>query len=243
MRYKIIIEYDGLKYSGWQRQKNRTNTIQEIIENALKQLTQQSIKITGAGRTDACVSAFNQAAHFVTDYKFDNKKFLYSINSILPNSIVIKSIRKVKDDFHARYSAKKREYIYCITTKDIAVNYQHFFKLNYVLDFKIIHEFIDFLKSNKYFKSLCKNKNDKHNFMCSIYDLSVKQIKSKNQIILKITADRFLHSMVRAIAGCLVDLGRKRLDLHQTINSIKKGETLKIYYLPGNALFLNKIYY
>ena len=243
MRYKIIIEYDGLNYSGWQRQKNRTNTIQEIIENSLKKLTQQNIKITGAGRTDALVSAYNQVAHFDTDIKFEPKKFLYSINCILPDSILIKSIKKVSLDFHARYSAKKREYIYYITTKDIAINNAHFYKLNYILNFKIISDFIAFLKSNKYFKSLCKNKIDKHNYNCNIFDIDLKQNKSKNQIILKITADRFLQSMVRAMAGCLVDLGRNRLDLHQTINSIKNGEPLKIYYLPGNALFLNKIYY
>lgn len=243
MRYKVTIEYDGLKYFGWQRQKNRSATIQEIIENALKKLTQENIKITGAGRTDACVSAYNQVAHFDTNIKIEPKKFLHSINSILPPSIVIKSIKKVSNDFHARYDAVRREYVYYMTTRDMAISYAHFYKLNYNPDFKIINDFIVFLKTNKYFRSLCKNKSDKHDFQCRIYDISIRQIKSKQQIILKISADRFLHSMVRAIAGCIVDLGRGRLGLKQTISSIKKGETLKIYYLPGNALFLNKIYY
>jgi len=243
MRYKITIEYDGTKYFGWQRQKNKSNTIQEIIENALKELTQKRIIITGAGRTDTGVSAYNQVAHFDIDRKLDTKRFLYSLNCLLPKSIVIKSLKKVRDDFNSRYDARKREYLYYITTKDIAIDYEHYYKLNYELDYNLINDFIAFLNSNKYFKSLCKNKTDEHNFQCRIFEISYKIIKSKNQIIFKIIADRFLHSMVRAILGCILDIGRKRLNLKQTISSIKKGENLKIYYLPGNALFLNKIYY
>ena len=110
--YKLTIEYDGSEYCGWQRQKKSRNSIQEVIELSLQKLLKEKITITGAGRTDAGVHAYNQVANFKTNTKIDNTdKFLYSLNSIIPKSITIKSVKKVKDDFHSRYSARKREYV------------------------------------------------------------------------------------------------------------------------------------
>jgi len=242
--YRLTIEYDGSEYCGWQRQKKLKNSIQEIIETGLEKLLKEKIKITGAGRTDAGVHAFNQVANFRTAGKIENvNKFLYSLNSIIPKSITIKSVKKVSDDFHSRYSAKKREYVYRITTKDISIGRKYYFKLNYKLDFKIIDEFIKILTGYKSFKSLCKNASDKHNFCCNMESISYKQNRKEGTIEFKLTSDRYLHSMVRAALGTLIDLGRHRIELTDTIIKFNKGEKIKATYLPANALFLNKIYY
>ena len=243
INYKITIEYDGGKYNGWQRQKNTNKTIQETIENAISTLTGDKISITVAGRTDTGVHSYNQIAHFKSEQITDPKKFIYSLNGILPGDIRIKRINNVSPEFHSRYSARMREYIYKITLYDKAIERYYYFKLIYELDFKILDEFIAFIKSNKYFKSLCKNKTDKHNFECKIEHFGYKYNKSKGEIIFKICANRFLHSMVRAIIGCSIDVSRKRLDFRNTAEKIKKGEKIRTNYLPGNALFLNKIYY
>lgn len=243
INYKITIEYDGGKYNGWQRQKNTNKTIQETIENAIRTITGIETRITGAGRTDTGVHSYNQIAHFKSAQITGTKKFLYSLNGILPGDIRIKRINRTNPEFHSRYSAKMREYMYKITLGEKAIERQYYHRLIYDIDFKILDEFIVFLKNNKYFKSLCKNKTDKHNFECRIEYFGYRYIKSRGEIIFKIRADRFLHSMVRAIIGCSIDVSRKRLDFPATAEKIKKGEKIRTNYLPGNALFLNKIYY
>jgi tRNA pseudouridine38-40 synthase len=242
--YRLTIEYDGSEYCGWQRQKKFRNSIQEVIESGLEKLLKDKIKITGAGRTDAGVHAYNQVANFKTGNRIVNiNKFLYSINSIIPKSITVKSVKKVKDDFHSRFSAKKREYIYRIVTKDISIGRKYYFKLNYKLDFKIIDEFIKILTGYKSYKALCKNASDKHNFCCDMKSITYKQNRKEGTIEFKLTSDRYLHSMVRALLGTLIDLGRNRIELSDTIIKFNKGEKIKATYLPANALFLNKIYY
>lgn len=242
--YKLTIEYDGSGYYGWQRQKKFRNTIQEFLEDNLSKLLKQKISVTGAGRTDTGVHAYNQAANFrVSCIIEDSNKFLYSLNSMLPPAITVKSIKKVRKDFHARYSAKKREYIYRITTVNISIGRNYFYKLNYELDFKVIDEFIKIISGYKSFRSLCKNSEDKHGFYCNLISLKYKINKTKGTIEFRISADRYLHSMVRAIIGVLIDLGRGKLELKETINKFNNGEKIKTTYLPANALFLNKIYY
>lgn len=242
--YKLTIEYDGSDYCGWQRQKKFRNSIQEVIETSIEKILKEEIKITGAGRTDAGVHAYNQTANFKLSSKIENvDKFLYSVNSIIPESITIKSIKKVKDDFHSRYSAKKREYIYRIVTKDISIGRKYYHKLNYKLDFIIVDEFIKILIGYKSFKSLCKNTEDKHNFCCDMKSITYKKNNEQGTIEFKLVADRYLHSMVRATIGTLIDLGRKRIELKDTIIKFNRGEKIKATYLPANALFLNKIYY
>ncbi len=242
--YKLTIEYDGSDYCGWQRQKKFRYSIQEVIEINLEKLLKEKIKITGAGRTDAGVHAYNQVANFKIDKNIEDvDKFLYSMNSITPKSITIKSVKKVKDNFHSRYSAIKREYVYRFITKDISIGRKYYHKLNYKLDFKIIDEFIKILTGYKSYKALCKNPKDKHDFHCDMKSITYRTNKKESTIEFKLISDRYLHSMVRALIGTLIDLGRKRIELTDTINKFNKGEKIKATYLPANALFLNKIYY
>lgn len=242
--YSIEIEYDGSPFQGWQRQKNQANTVQEELETGISKLLKKEVKITGAGRTDTGVHAIAQIAHFKTEQIITDKSaFLYSLNSIIPPAITVHKLKSVPDDFHARYSATSREYYYQITTKRKSVYGKYFFKLNYQLDFKVIDEFIKILEGYNSFKSLCKNSEDKHDFNCTLLSIRYRLNKRNGTIIIRIIADRFLHSMVRAITGCLIDLGRGRLDLADTVRKFKKGEKIRTTYLPANALFLKKINY
>jgi len=241
--YKMVIEYDGVDFNGWQRQKNTGNTIQEHLESSLKKLLKHEVTLTGAGRTDAEVSAFNQTANFKTDVVFDKEKLLYSLNSMLPDAIYVKSLNKTSNNFHSRYSAGKREYIYRISFRKRAIDRRYFYKLIYRVDYKLIDEMIKVFTGYKSFKSLCKNRADKHDFHCNVVKLDYRLNKSKDELTFRIISDRFLHSMVRGVIGCLIDVGRGKLDSEKTINAFKKGEKIKATYLPGNALFLKKIYY
>ncbi len=175
--------------------------------------------------------------------KIETAGIKYSLNSILPGDITIKNISLVSPEFHSRYSALKREYIYKISFCKRSLGRNEFYRINYNLDYEKIDEFINFVKELTFFRSFCKNIEDKNNFSCRIYDLRYKYKKAKNELIFAITANRFLHSMVRSIIGCALEIGRGKLKLNYVQEKTKKGEKPGSVYLPSNALFLNKIYY
>lgn len=241
--YRLTIEYDGRNFKGWQKQKITKETIQQYLEDAIEIILKEKVILYGAGRTDAGVSAFQQTANFKSERVFDLKKFLYSLNSILPLSITVKNIRKVKADFHSRYSAKKREYLYFISKDKKSIGGEFYYLINYEPDYKKVDEFIKFIKELEYFKSFCKNREDKHNFASIIYDFDYKIKNKSKEIVFRISAKRFLHSMVRSILGCTMEIASSKKDIEETKLSILKGDKIRIHYLPSNALFLNKILY
>lgn len=239
--YKLVIEYDGTDYFGWQRQKATHKTVQETIECSLKKVTGENVTLIAAGRTDTGVHAMNQTANFKTDRKLDTSKLLYSLNSVLPESITIKNAVKVKDDFNARYSAKGKEYIYRISTAKKSVGGTYYTRLSYDLNYEIIKELIQFFKGEHSFRSLCKNKTDKHNFKCNITKFTFT--KKGSELIFRIEGNRFLHSMIRALIGCIIDAARGKSDVKEIKQKFKKGDNIKATYLPAKGLTLNKIYY
>lgn len=256
LNIKLIIEYDGKNYSGWQKQKNNSlltrkqSSIQETIEDTLRVLfPKENIKLIGAGRTDAGVHALNQAANFkISRSAFnmskaaDLNKLVYSLNSILPDDITIKRAEFVKDDFHARYSAKKRVYRYLISTAKRSYNADKFFRLKTKFDIDLAKEYCKLIEGTHTFKSMCKNREDKHGFLSTVYYTKIK--KRKDGIIeFEICASRFLHSMVRAIIGMMIKIASGKITLNEFKNKFQKGEPLKIQYVPSNALILDKIIY
>jgi tRNA pseudouridine38-40 synthase len=241
--YKLVIEYDGTDYFGWQRQKVSSKTIQETLERSLKKVTGTDITLFAAGRTDTGVHASNQVVNFKSDKVFDVDSLLYSLNSVLPDSIAVKKISKVSNDFHSRFSAKKREYIYQISTGKKSINGKYYTRLNYGLNFDIINDLTEFFKGIHRFKSLCKNKTDKHDFKINITKLSYKRQNRNTELIFRIEANRFLHSMIRALIGCIIDASRGKIDVKTVKQKFLKGEQIKTTYLPAKGLILNKIYY
>ncbi len=113
--FKLTIQYDGTNYSGWQIQEN-SSTIQQKITDAVEVILKEKVNLIGSGRTDAGVHAAGQTANFKTEKNFDLSKFRYSLNSILPSDISILKIEEAAANFNARFDAKKRSYIYLIST-------------------------------------------------------------------------------------------------------------------------------
>ncbi len=243
---KLIIEYDGAAYFGWQRQKDKPS-IQQKIEKALSVLFKdETITIIGAGRTDAGVHAFKQCANFkCSKLKYlsnGNFKLKHSLNALLPDDIVIKKISKVPVDFHARYSAKKREYVYLFSNKIIALNREKIFYIRQKPDLLLAKKFCSKIIGYHSFRSLCKNKQDKHGFMCSVFSAGI--VKKKNGIFeFKITANRFLHSMVRGVVGAMLKVSTGGLSIEEFNKKFIKGDEIKIQYVPSKALFLSNVIY
>lgn len=251
---KLSIEYNGKNYFGWQKQSVRKSghsknkpTIQQTIEEALQVLfPEEKISLIGAGRTDAGVHAMGQVANFKINpgslKNKDRSRFKNSLNAILPDDISITGVGKCRKDFHSRYSAKKRLYVYYFSTRKSAVFSDFTYKLKTKFDIDLAKDYCKLLVGNNDFRNYCKNKSDKHEFRSIVYYAKVS--KQKNGIIsFEICANRFLHSMVRALAGVLLMIAGNKLTVEEFKNKFIKGEPLKIQYVPSNALFLKKIFY
>ena len=245
MRYVLEICYDGGDFSGFQRQKNLV-TIQGEIEKVLSKKLQEDISIVASGRTDTGVHAIGQIAHFDTDKKLDVDKFAYSINSMLPKSIAIKSCKLVDESFHARYSAKRKTYEYKIylskTHEPLKRKYYHI--CFYDLDINKMIEGSKYLLGEHDFKAFMAAQKIEKNTVRTIYSIEIFQRDDNKEIDIEITGNGFLHNMVRSIVGTLVDVGRGRFapqyvkEILDSKEHQKAGKTLS-----GCGLYLKSVQY
>jgi len=220
---KIVLEYDGTNYHGWQRQKNACS-IQEVLEKAISAITGEKIRITGAGRTDAGVHATGQAASFKTSTRIPLEKLPYAINSRLPDDIVVKSAVEVPEDFHARLSAKAKVYAYTIHNapfpSPLLRKYTYFFPLPLDTDamkqaaglFVGVHDFSAFRAAGSPAKTSVRRVN------------RLEVGRSEDLIRIEIEADGFLYNMVRIISGTLLDVGLHKICPEEVASIIASGE-------------------
>lgn len=241
-RYFIELSYKGTNYHGWQIQKN-AHTVQAEIEKALSTLLQQNISVVGAGRTDAGVHAKNMVAHFDCDNKIENiNHFIDKINGFLPFDISILDIRNVKNDAHARFDALSRSYEYFISLKKNPFYYELATYTHFELDVSLMNEASAMLLKNDDFASFCKLHSDNKTTFCKVS--YAKWEMRDDLLVFKITSDRFLRDMVRAIVGSLINVGRVKCSLKEfeTIIEAKKRSKAGMS-APANGLFLVDIKY
>jgi len=242
-RYKMTIAYDGSKYYGWQVQV-QSPTVQECLEKALSTIAKQSIIVTGAGRTDSGVHALAQVAHFDFPDIMSNVQLLLALRTKLPLSIQVYEIEEVHADFHARYDAKERTYQYIITLNQTPFNYLY---KTYFPRKKIdIEKFIDcipYFIGEHDFTSFAKPSPKITNHLCDIQNITIEKIN--DDIIIEITANRFLHNMVRRMVGAMVSVSHKSLQpciITEWIES-KKHSQKNYATAPPNGLYLKYIKY
>ncbi len=239
--YKLTIQYDGTNYSGWQFQQN-AKSIQEVITNSINQILRQEINLIGAGRTDAGVHALGQVANFVSDTELDLFKFKYSLNSVLPNDISVTLIEPVEINFHSRFNAKKRVYIYLFSNQKSPFYNRYSFTLFSGFDIQKLNSLSKVFFGSKDFTSFSKNNPDVQNKICEVYEARWR--KEKNLVIFYIEANRFLYGMVRTIAGSLLkassmEEGIKYLE--EIFNSKNRDSAADA--VPAKGLFLFKVKY
>jgi tRNA pseudouridine38-40 synthase len=217
MRFILKLSYNGTAYHGWQKQEN-ANSVQSMIENALKKITGLSIDIMGCGRTDTGVHAKCYFAHFEMEEEPDIE-LVYKLNSVLPSDIAIEECKKADDDFHARFDAVSREYRYFIHFKKnpFLINQSYF--VSKKLDVERMNKACEILKEYEDFASFCKKGADNKTTLCKLIKAHWEEIN--NQLIFTIIADRFLRNMVRAIVGAMVDVGLHKISLEDFKNIIE----------------------
>ena len=248
MRYRAIIEYRGTNYNGMQKQKDSSiKTIQGEIEKAISKFANENIEIDYSGRTDKGVHALGQVIHFDLQKNMDEYKVLHGINFYLTGEeIVIKKVDKVDNNFHSRFSAKSRKYLYRVLNTPIkspllATSVYHY---RYNLDMKKMNDLIDILIGKKMdFSAFCND--DSVNNVNTLKTLNKIQIIKKNEEIHFIfEAKSFLHNMIRIMVGVFLEVGRGKItkeDVISIINSKKRSD--KCTTAPACGLyFLETIY-
>lgn len=239
--YKMILQYDGTGYSGWQIQEN-AKTIQQEIINAIKIILKEEVNLIGSGRTDAGVHALGQVANFRSEKEIDLYKFQFSLNSILPQDISVLSIEKVRESFHSRFDAKKRSYIYLISQfkSPFYKNYSFFYPQK--IDLEILSDLSKLFLGRKNFSSFCKKKSEVENKFCEVNEISWSN--QFDLIVFKVSADRFLHGMVRAIVGTLLK-ALKMEKPEEYIQEVFRSEDREFAgeAVPAKGLFLYKVEY
>lgn len=240
MRYKAIISYDGTAYHGFQSQQNALG-IQSVIEKAFRLMTQQEIKIYASGRTDKGVHALGQVFHFDSEISIDETTWIHGLHRRLPLDIRIKSIKKVKDTFHARHSAKSKIYQYKIAKKPSSVfskNYEVYIEH---LDIEPIKKALPLFEGTHDFKGFCQYVKDKPTIK-TIYSVELKETKSHYTLVFH--GNSFLKYMVRSMVGTLIQIGLHRKEpqiieeIFQTKDRFLAGKTAE-----ARGLYLVKIHY
>lgn len=236
------VSYVGTNYAGWQKQDNAL-AIQEVIENAMADLGIKNPEIFASGRTDAGVHAFEQV--FNANISFNNIANLpRALNSNLPEDIRILWAKEVDKDFHSRFSAHKKTYVYRVKIADVESPFDSFYTtyLNYNLNYQKMLEASKLFIGEKDFQSFCSSHTTTPDYVRTIYSLNIS--KKDNLYEFEICGNGFLYNMVRIIVGTLIDVGRGKIEISQ-INSIfagkdrqKAGKTM-----PAKGLILKKVEY
>lgn len=212
MRYFIELSYKGTNYHGWQIQPN-SRTVQGVLNYWLSRILNFKVEVMGSSRTDSGVHAAQQYAHFnVSKELLDCEKLLYSLNSVLPNDIVVYSIFSVSEEMHARYSAISRTYQYSIVNRRDPFSNEITYFSNKNFDLFLMNEAASLLSCGPLdCKIFSKTNSGNDNYVCNI--IYAHWHKSENGITFEIMSNRFLRGMVRIIVAYLLQIGEKKITI------------------------------
>jgi len=243
MQYKLCVEYDGTNYYGWQKQKNQ-NTVQETIEKALSLLLKENVKILGAGRTDTGVHAINQYCTFKTEKNLPDSAFLFGLNHLLPKDIRVKRVVRVSDSFHVILSAKKKTYIYKILNRfePTALDRDRCWHIYGELNLSDMNKAANLIIGKKDFKAFRSSICSRLTTVRTVFESQWE--KKDDYLIYKITADGFLHNMVRILVGTMVDVGMGKLSVSDFEEVLRCGDRKKAgKTAPPQGLYLYDVFY
>ena len=243
--FKLVIEYDGTAYHGWQRQSN-TRTIQGAIEDALKTITGQSVTLIGSGRTDAGAHATGQVGSFCLETRLTSDVFAKGLNSLLPPDIVIKDCAAVDETFHARYGTRSKVYDYRILNRPTpaALFRQYAWHIRNPLHLEAIRTAMVCLKGEHDFSAFEGAGSPRSHAVRTVIDVNLARKDADGYVVFSIEADGFLRHMARNIVGTLVDVGLGKIS-PQAFEDIliSKDRRQAGITAPAHGLFLREVKY
>jgi len=241
VRYFIEISYHGKNYHGWQSQPNEI-TVQEVLEKVLSTILRNPIKLVGAGRTDAGVHAKQLYAHFDSEAIMEKEELVFKLNGFLPSDISVRSIKKVKENAHARFHAVEREYKYVISIKKDPFNEGLVHQIHHTPDVELMNAAANILLQHNDFQCFSRSNTDVKTYFCALK--KANWIVEQDQLIFTISADRFLRNMVRAIVGTLLDVGFSKTSLTALEEILESKDRRKAgASAPAHGLYLTKVVY
>ncbi len=243
MNIKLIIQYDGTNFCGSQVQKNQ-RTVQQELDSALEKLFGQKITSVFSGRTDSGVHAKAQTVNFITDSpsSVPPEKIKHPLNNMLPRDILVLSSEPVEDGFNSRFDAKKRTYRYFIrkTPELFRSKYSLFYP--HEIDTDRLNSAAGLFKGRKDFTAFCSAQAEVKNHVCDVTQLHF--FRENDEIVMEISANRFLHNMVRIIVSVFLELNRNRISENDILNIFeKKNRCLSPKTISPKGLFLWKVEY
>ena len=255
MRFKILLSYDGSAFCGWQVQPN-AESVQGTLQKALSILTGGDVTVTGAGRTDTAVNAIGYCAHFDTDDSLEADWLCYKLNAILPSTICVHGVEAVAEDFHARFDAVSRSYMYFVHRVKDPFMEARSYRCPYPLDVDSMNRAAEKLLGTRDFSCFEKTGGNNRTSICTVTHARWEtytpdhvrmmgfDAPEGSYLVFRISADRFLRNMVRAVTGTLIDIGRGRRPVEwmdavlASRDRCAAGESV-----PGHALFLTEVRY
>jgi tRNA pseudouridine38-40 synthase len=234
-RYFLEVAYKGTNYSGFQKQEN-ANTIQAEVEKAFKILHGPPVALTGSSRTDAGVHALQNYFHF--DFEELHPQFVYKMNAILPDDIVIKQVHTMTVNAHSRFDATSRKYEYKIyQSKNPFLQGQALY-YPFKLDMDLMQTAAEFIKKQTSFFAFTKTNTQVKNFNCVIYNC--EWVKKEDGIVYVIEGNRFLRGMVRLLTASILKVGRKKISLDEFKKFFEREDKCG-FSIPAHGLYLTEV--
>ncbi len=239
----MVVEYDGTDFSGWQIQPN-ASTVQESLQNAWKKITGQKISIIGSGRTDSGVHSFGQVASAnLEQILIPEEKVAFALNSILPKTIRIKNAKYLNFEFHSRFDAVSREYVYYLGWHLNVFNRRIIGEQNREIDFHKLSEIAPIFLGKNDFTSLSKNNPDIKNNICIIEESNWTKLEH-NIFKYHIKSNHFLYGMVRAIVGVMIDYSAGKISKEEIEYMLQNPKReYNFTFAKPNGLYLYRVNY
>ena len=242
--FKIVIQYEGTRYQGWQRQGSTDNTLQGKFETLLSRIAGAPVEIEASGRTDGGVHAYGQAAGFRMDTGLSPEELLAEMNRYLPEDVVVLSCEEAPERFHARLNATGKTYRYRIWNGTVRNVFDRRFvwQIEEPLDLEAMKEAAQALIGRHDFASFTSAKSKKKSTVRTVSEIGIR--KEGGEVVLTFTGDGFLYHMVRILTGTLVEagLGKRPADGMERILAAKNRQEAGML-APACGLALMEVYY
>lgn len=242
-----IVEYDGTAYYGWQTQPN-VPTVQKTLEKAISRiLSGKPVQVIGSSRTDKGVHAKGQSFNFKAELPYSLSDFTRRLNSILPDTIAVRSLRYVPMDWHARFNANGKLYKYTIVQEKSALRRNFSWYVRKRLDIEILNLLASIIVGKHYFGAF--QKKDKRHLLCTIYKACWKKNRD-NSLTFSVKGNFFLRGMIRALVGAMVSVASGKTNVNDFKKMLASGTStdngekyLNYPMAPAEGLCLVKVYY